>query len=73
MFDQLMRDKVYASFVEQNREHIKVVLDVVLFCAKQDILLRGHRESEEALNRGILVCFQTMIWKFKRALTSMRR
>ncbi len=52
MFDQLMRDKVNASFVERNREHIKVVLDVVLFCAKQDISLRGHRESEEALNRG---------------------
>ncbi len=45
-----MRDKVNASFVERNREHIKVVLDVVLFCAKQDIPLRGHRESEEALN-----------------------
>ncbi len=52
VFDQLMRDKVNASFVERNREHIKVVLDVVLFCAKQDIQLRGHRESEEALNRG---------------------
>lgn len=52
VFDQLNKDKVNESFVERNRKHIKVVLDIVLFCAKQDISLRGHRESEEALNRG---------------------
>lgn len=52
VLDQLNRDKVHASFVERNRDHIKVVLDIVLFCAKQDILLHGHRESEEALNKG---------------------
>lgn len=38
--------------MERNRDHIEVVLDIVLFCAKQDIPLHGHRESEEALNRG---------------------
>lgn len=49
VLDQLNRDEVNVSFVERNREYIKVVLDIVLFCAKQDIPLRGHRESEEAL------------------------
>ncbi len=40
------------SFVERNREHIKVVIDLILFYAKQDIPLRGHHENEEALNKG---------------------
>ncbi|XP_030072332.1 zinc finger MYM-type protein 1 [Microcaecilia unicolor] len=38
--------------IESNREHIKVVLDVVMFCAKQDIPLRGHRETDGAVNKG---------------------
>ncbi|KAF3844479.1 hypothetical protein F7725_007642, partial [Dissostichus mawsoni] len=48
----LNNDACNRSFVERNREHIKVVIDLVLFCAKQGIPLRGHRENEEALNRG---------------------
>lgn len=43
------------SVVRRNREHIKVVLDVVLFCAKQNLSLRGHRETAEAINRGNVV------------------
>lgn len=31
-------------FVQRNTEHLKVVLDIVMLCAKQDIALRGHRE-----------------------------
>ena len=41
--NQLNRDSVNAAYVERNREHIKVVLDCVLFCAKQDLPMRGHR------------------------------
>lgn len=52
VLDQLNIDKVITSFVERNQDHNKAVLDIVLFCAKQDIQLRGHRKSEEALNRG---------------------
>lgn len=40
------------SFVERKREHIKVVLDIAMLCAKLEIPLRGHRETEDALNRG---------------------
>lgn len=29
-----------------------MILDIVLFCAKQDIPLRDHRESDDALNQG---------------------
>lgn len=50
VLDQLHGDAV--SFVERNRQHVKVVLDIVMLCAKLDIPLRGHRESEDALNKG---------------------
>lgn len=40
-----MRDKVNASFVERNREHIKVVLDVVLFlCQARYSVAWSHRK-----------------------------
>lgn len=52
IINQLHKDAVNSLFVERNREHIKVVIDLILFCAKQDIPLRGHRENEEALNKG---------------------
>ena len=31
---------------------LKVVLDIILFCAKQDIPLRRHRKDADALNIG---------------------
>ena len=34
------------------REILKRVLDVILFVAKQNIALRGHREDDESHNRG---------------------
>jgi hypothetical protein len=40
------------DFIERNRAHVIVVIDIVLMYAKQDILLRGHRETEEAINKG---------------------
>ncbi len=40
------------AFVQRNKEHLKAVLDIVMLCAKQDIALRGHRESSDALNKG---------------------
>lgn len=38
--------------MEKICEHMKAVIDIVMFCAKQGIALRGHRENEEALNKG---------------------
>lgn len=37
--------------MERNREDIKVVTDLVLFCAKLDIPLRGHCENKKSLKR----------------------
>ena len=40
------------AFVEKNWEHVMVVLDIAMLCAKLEIPLRGHRETKDALNRG---------------------
>lgn len=52
VLNQMNRDAMDYLFIERNRDHLKVVLDIVLLCAKQDIPLRGHREDADALNRG---------------------
>ena len=52
VIDQMDLDARDKAFVERNREHIKVVLDIVMLCAKQDLSLRGGRETEADLNRG---------------------
>ncbi len=50
VLNQMHGDSI--SFIERNRQHVKVVLDVVMQCAKMEIPLRGHRETQEALNKG---------------------
>lgn len=51
------------TFVEKNREHMKVVIDIVMFCGKQGIALRGHRVNEKALNKGsFLELFSLIAW-----------
>lgn len=47
IINQLNNDAINRSFVVRNREHIKVVTGLVLFCAKQDIPLRRHQENKE--------------------------
>lgn len=43
VFNQMNHDAMDYSFIERNQDHLKVILNIVLFCAKQDISLRGHR------------------------------
>jgi hypothetical protein len=50
------------SFVEWN--HAKVVLDIVMLCAKHSIALWGHREGEEALNKGNFLDYFKFISKY---------
>ena len=40
------------AFVERNWEHAKVVLDIAMMGAKLEIPLRGHRETNDTLNKG---------------------
>lgn len=41
-----------ADQIGENRHYIKTVAEILLLCSKQDIALRGHRESVESANRG---------------------
>ena len=36
----------------ENRHYIKTLASVILFCGRQDIALRGHRETDLDHNRG---------------------
>jgi hypothetical protein len=42
----------YNQEVSKNREYLKCVLETLLFCARQGISIRGHRENEESQNKG---------------------
>ena len=41
-----------AQLVKKNRHLIKMIAKILLLCARQDIALRGHRESADSSNRG---------------------
>ena len=41
-----------AEVIQKNRHYLKTIIEVLLLCSKQEIALRGHRESSESLNRG---------------------
>lgn len=38
--------------VAENREILKVIIDALLFTARQNIALRGHDESNTSMNKG---------------------
>lgn len=38
--------------VAENREILKVIIDALLFTARQNIVLRGHDESNNSMNKG---------------------
>ncbi|KAH1168858.1 hypothetical protein KIL84_013448 [Mauremys mutica] len=52
ILNQLNKEAMNTRLIDTNWEHIKGVLDIVLFCAKQQISSHGHREDQEALNKG---------------------
>ena len=41
-----------AEAIQQNRHYLKTIAEVVLLCAKQDLVLRGHREGPISNNKG---------------------
>ena len=45
-------EKVREKQIDKNRNYLLKIIQTVLFCAKQNIALRGHNESPESLNRG---------------------
>ena len=44
-------DNNRSNLIRKNRHYVKVIIKVILFCAVQEISLRGHREVE-SLNKG---------------------
>ena len=41
-----------AELVRKNRHYVTSIIKVLMVCTRQDIPLRGHRESNESSNRG---------------------
>lgn len=64
IINQLNNDASDKSFIERHRQHIMTVIDLVLFCAKQDISLRGHRENVDALNKGNFLELLDLVSKY---------
>lgn len=38
--------------IKNNKHYLKAVCEVLLLCSRQEIALRGHRESNQSANRG---------------------
>ncbi len=56
------------AFGQRNKEHLKVVLDLVMLCAKQDIALRGHSESCNSLYKGNFIEMFKLLSKYDPAI-----
>lgn len=64
--DSSIRDvlnEAYNKKVQENRKYIKTVAEVLLLTSTQNIAQRGHRETEEADNRGNFLEILEMIAK----------
>ncbi|GAA6084839.1 zinc finger MYM-type protein 1-like, partial [Tachysurus ichikawai] len=55
------------EITERNREHIKVILDVLITCAKQEVPLRGNRENDEVKNAGNFLEFYRFVCRHDKA------
>ena len=45
-------DRSRSTMIEQNKHYMKTVVEVLLLCARQNIPMRGHDESDSSTNRG---------------------
>ena len=41
-----------AAHIAENQHYIKTIAEILLLCSRQEIGIRGHRESSESMNRG---------------------
>ena len=48
----VLLDKAAVTLREKNRYHIKTLIELIIFCGRQEIALRGHDESDEPEHRG---------------------
>ena len=48
----LSLDAARSQLITKNHHYLKTIVDVLLVCRQQEIVLRGHDESMKSLNRG---------------------
>ena len=53
-----------SEMVKKNRHHFQAISDVILTCCRQDIALRGHRETADSLNRGNFLEILSLLSKY---------
>ena len=52
-----------SEMIQKNRHYIKSLLEVLLLCSKQEISIRGHKESSNSMNRGNFLEILSLIAK----------
>jgi uncharacterized protein (DUF488 family) len=54
LISQARRDEIqcHNEEVRQNREILKTITEAVLYLSKQELVFRGHNESEDSLSKG---------------------
>ncbi|KAI6646225.1 Zinc finger MYM-type protein 1-like [Oopsacas minuta] len=57
------------KFIDDNRKHLMTVLDIITFCVKQDIPLRGDDESDQSLNKGNFLEILELLGKYDSNVT----
>ena len=62
-------DNVRRELVMKNRYYLKTIIEVLLFCASQEIALRGHREVN-AKNRGNFLELLELVAKHDPAVSA---
>ena len=53
-----------SEMIKKNRHYISAIADILLTCTRQDIALRGHRETDESLNRGNFLEIVSLVSRF---------
>ena len=48
-------DSARTQLIISNHHYIKTIAEVILLCAKQELALRGHKESSKSQNQGNFV------------------
>jgi hypothetical protein len=51
----------HAQLVRENRQYIKLLARIALFCGRQNIAMRGHDESDASCNKGNFLEFVDLI------------
>lgn len=52
------------EMIKKNRHYFQAICDVILTCCRQDIALRGHRETADSLNRGNFLDILSLLSKY---------